>query len=89
MKIRPVGADLFHADGQTYMPKLTVAFRNFANAPKMHGTVFPLPPYTSMPCIGGNFTSTVLVSLLFYAFISKSAAQQCHTQSSHPFPILQ
>ena len=34
MKIRPVGAKLFHADGRTDMKKLTVAFRNFANAPK-------------------------------------------------------
>jgi len=38
MKIRPVGADLFHMDGRkdrrTYMKKLTVPFRNFANAPK-------------------------------------------------------
>jgi len=25
--------DLFHADGETYTTKLTVAFRNFANAP--------------------------------------------------------
>ena len=33
MKIRPVGAELFHADGQTDMPKLIVSFRNFANAP--------------------------------------------------------
>ena len=40
MKIRPVGAELFHADGRTvrivgrtYTTKL-VAFRNFANAPK-------------------------------------------------------
>jgi hypothetical protein len=37
-KIRPVGAELFHADGrtdrQTDMTKLTVAFRTFANAPK-------------------------------------------------------
>jgi hypothetical protein len=37
MKIRPVGAELFHADGQTDrrtdMTKLMVAFRNFANAP--------------------------------------------------------
>jgi hypothetical protein len=35
MKIRPVGAELFHADGQTDMTKLIVAFRNFANAPKV------------------------------------------------------
>jgi hypothetical protein len=34
MKIRPVGAELFHADGQTDMTKLIVAFRYFANAPK-------------------------------------------------------
>ena len=30
MKIHPVGAELFHADGQTDMMKLTVAFCNFA-----------------------------------------------------------
>jgi hypothetical protein len=34
IKIRPVGAELFHADRRTDMPKLTVAFLNFANAPK-------------------------------------------------------
>jgi len=37
MKIRPVGAELFHADGRTYrrtdMMKLIVVFRDFANAP--------------------------------------------------------
>ena len=34
MKIRPVGAEFFQADGQTNVTKLVVAFRNFANAPK-------------------------------------------------------
>jgi len=34
MKIRPVGAELFHADKRTDVTKLIVAFRNFANAPK-------------------------------------------------------
>jgi len=34
MKIRPVGVELFHADGHTDMTKLTVAFRNFAKAPE-------------------------------------------------------
>jgi hypothetical protein len=38
MKILPVEAELFHADGRTDtqadMTKLIVAFRNFANAPK-------------------------------------------------------
>ena len=34
IKIRPVGGELFRADGQTDMTKVTVVFRNFANAPK-------------------------------------------------------
>ena len=29
-----MGAELFHADGQTDMVKLIVIFHNFANAPK-------------------------------------------------------
>jgi hypothetical protein len=33
MKIRLVGAELFHADGQTDMMKLIVAFSQFSNAP--------------------------------------------------------
>jgi hypothetical protein len=33
MKIGVVGSELFRADGQTDMRKLTVAFHNFANAP--------------------------------------------------------
>ena len=34
MKIRPVGDELFHADGRTDMTELMVAFRNFANVPE-------------------------------------------------------
>jgi hypothetical protein len=34
MKIRLLGAELFHADGRTDMAKLIVALRNFANVPK-------------------------------------------------------
>jgi len=33
MKIHPLGAELFHADGRTDMMKPTVAFHNFANVP--------------------------------------------------------
>jgi hypothetical protein len=33
-KIRPVGTELFHTDGQT--KKLILAFRNFATAPKYY-----------------------------------------------------
>jgi hypothetical protein len=38
MKIRPVGDELFHADGQTDMTKKMVAFRNLAKAPKKKTT---------------------------------------------------
>jgi hypothetical protein len=38
MKIRPVGTELFHADGQkdrrTDVTKLIIGFRNFTTAPK-------------------------------------------------------
>jgi hypothetical protein len=34
MKIRPVGADLLHADGRTDVKKVIVPFRNFTKAPK-------------------------------------------------------
>ena len=34
MKIRPLGAEMFNADGQTDIMKPNVYFRNFANAPK-------------------------------------------------------
>ena len=32
MKMLPVGAELFHADGRTEVAKLIVTFRNFTNA---------------------------------------------------------
>jgi hypothetical protein len=34
MKILPMGAESFHADRQTDVMRLLVAFRNFGNAPK-------------------------------------------------------
>jgi hypothetical protein len=35
MKIRPAGAELFHADGRTDEAKLMFAFRNFAKVQKI------------------------------------------------------
>ena len=35
MKIRPVGAELLHADGRTDMKKLIVFFAIFTHAPKI------------------------------------------------------
>jgi hypothetical protein len=40
IKIRSVEAEFFHADGQTDMTKLIVAFCNFANAPKNYFRIF-------------------------------------------------
>jgi hypothetical protein len=37
MKIRPVWAEQFHADGQTDVKKLTDNFRNFVSTPKNVG----------------------------------------------------
>ena len=37
IEIRPVGAELLHADRRTDMMKLIAAFRSFANAPKKLG----------------------------------------------------
>jgi len=39
MRSRSVGAEMFHADRQTDMTELTVAFRNFTNAPKNDPTL--------------------------------------------------
>ena len=39
-----VAAELFHTEGQTSMTKLTVAFRNFAIAPKNVRIVVPVLP---------------------------------------------
>jgi len=39
MKIRPVGAEVFHADGRTDMAKIIVTFRHFANPSKDRGTI--------------------------------------------------
>jgi len=43
MKIRPVGAELFDADGRTDVKKLIFAFRNFANAANKTGRSSKLP----------------------------------------------
>ena len=37
MKISAIGTELFCADGQTGVTKLTVGFHNFAKAPKTVG----------------------------------------------------
>ena len=52
MKIRPVGAELFHADGRIERHDgSSVACRSFSNAPK-----------TEMPCYSNALTARVPVS---------------------------
>ena len=56
MKIRPRAAEMLHAGrqtGHTNMKKLTVAFRNFAYAPKNH---------VSYP---QNFISVIFADILY------------------------
>jgi len=48
MKIRPVGAELFHVDGRTDVTKLIFPFRNFVNAP----TKRPLQNCLAIPYSG-------------------------------------
>jgi hypothetical protein len=51
MKIRLLGAELFHADGQTGLMKPIVAFRNFANPSKS--------PVNQKVCIRGNVNPAI------------------------------
>jgi hypothetical protein len=59
MKIRPLGAELFHENGKTekeiYIIKVIAAFRNFAKAPKTH-FIFCNKAYADM---GSNVHPTV------------------------------
>jgi hypothetical protein len=51
MKILPVGAELFNADGQTDLTRLTVAFRSFVNAPKEDKREFNKWGYSNLTLI--------------------------------------
>jgi len=53
MKIRPVGAELFHADRRTDMTKIMVAFRNFVKAPNKHVPVLAFC-LLRLPSAGAN-----------------------------------
>ena len=62
MKTRPLGAELFHTDGQTVIQmegitNLIVAFPNFPNAPKKAGNVmtFKCICETSLPWKSGKY----------------------------------
>ena len=68
MKIRPMGADLFHAGGRTDMTKLTVAFRSFANAPNNwvisgKSFVWSTPEQSGQKLLPGSLTFKDLIYL--------------------------
>jgi len=56
MIIRPVVAQLFHADGQTDTTKLIVAFPSFANSPKNE-------EYTEFSRIVTQFSSVLKINI--------------------------
>ena len=74
MKIRPVAAELFHADRQTDMTKLKVAFSSFANAPKKYKFFENFekhkhkhnPKLFHQPTLMHNFLYSLTISLLHY-----------------------
>jgi hypothetical protein len=57
MKIRLVGAELFHADGKTDMKEPIVAFRYSANAP--NNAAYPPPPKSGRHIPLGQYSSWV------------------------------
>ena len=72
MKIRPVEAELLHADrpdGQTVMKKLTVVFRNFANAPKKSELIWISFKIYFLP--HRKYVNTVAVKILWPKVLRK------------------
>jgi hypothetical protein len=68
MKIRPLGAELFHAVGRTHMTNLIVVFRNFAKVPK---TYTPPRSATYLLCLVKSHASSIyrVLSLPLVSFI--------------------
>ena len=70
MKIRPVGAEMFQADGRIDITKLIVALRSYWNVPKseniLHYTSSTAGPSGRSPAeiVGSNSTGGVEVCLL-------------------------
>jgi len=75
MKICPVRADLFHVDRQTDMTKLTVAFRNCANAPnnclkiKRAVSKYYIICASCLILIPSNLMNLKIVCLIYLLFI--------------------
>jgi len=64
MTIVPVAAELFHEDGRTDIPKITVAFRNFPKAPK-HSYDRRHIPFSDQSLIATGYPILDLQDLLY------------------------
>jgi len=54
MKVRPVGSEMSHADGQKDMTKVILAFRSFANTPNTDGTSLDGLHHAAAAAAGGG-----------------------------------
>jgi len=85
MKIRPVRAELFHADGRTDTTKLIVAFRNLVNAPKKKlSSVRQKKLQTSSTLHANN----IYIYIYIYIYTSSSTAggtSSCGMQEAQQF----
>ena len=66
MKILPVVVELFHADGQTDLTKLIVAFYNFSDAPRKD---FVLT--VAYCCHRPSYVSRRAVPICLYGFLTR------------------
>jgi hypothetical protein len=69
MKIRPVGAELFHAGGRTDMTKLIVGLRNIANAPRYCHLLLDLSTFVSPLRLYTGSTFGKLQSCLLFTHV--------------------
>ena len=79
MNIRPVGAEMFHTDGQTDMTKLTVAIRKFQKAPKMVRCSLLTP--------GTSISRQYISARLSLSLSPPPLSQRIYSLPALPFPL--
>jgi len=79
IKIRPVGAELFHADGRTDMTKLKVAFCDSANAPKIVRVSVNVPSSLKVSCNCFNVWLSYINTYIRAAPRKESALRGTHS----------
>ena len=60
-----MGAELFHADGQTRVTKLLVAFRNFTNAPQNSKQLHAALPWEADSVAGAQNFAFIIIMVKF------------------------